>query len=316
MDENPSCPACRATDWEALERRTYAADDLPKLNASKRLMLSVLFEKWRPGAERVDLELEGCRRCGMVIYAPRPTEQDIDDKYRFLNAALEDATPSKEEPAARTRQRAGRLFAMLRPHLRRPLRELRVLDFGGGDGRLMARFVEGGATCHLIDYTSRPVAGVSKIGDTEAALPADARYDVIVCSHVVEHLANPIGVLSRLRGHLAPDGVAYVEVPLEIYRELPIKTEPVTHVNFFTPGSLARLLGTSGFGVRSSRLSYYPHPKGGWKVAVGAIADASDRGAGRGGRGMRELRALLRPSVLTKARMRAVKLRDKVRFRA
>lgn len=293
----------------------FAADDLPKLAPAKRFMVSVLFEKWLPGATRAELSLIGCRRCGMMIYAPRPTDADIATKYRFLHDALDDATPSKGEDADRTRQRASRLFSLVRPHLAHPVDRLRVLDFGGGDGRLMRRFVDGGATCELIDYSNRPIPGVAKIGDDHEALTPGLAYDVIICSHVVEHLASPIDVLSRLRTHLAPDGVMYVEVPMEVYRELPIKSDPVTHVNFFTPESLRTLLSTSGFGVRRSRLAYYPHPNRGWKLAVGAIATA-DRPAEAHHVGTRELKSLLNPSPLTKLRVRAVKLRDGMRFRA
>lgn len=315
MQDHPSCPACRASDWEAFGRRVFDAADLPGLAPSRRLMLSVLFEKWRPGEDRVELRLEGCRRCGMMIYAPRPTEADIEAKYRFLNTTLDDATPSKNENAARTRQRANRLFSLVKRHLARPTGELRVLDFGGGDGRLMQRFVELGATCHLIDYSSRPVPGVAKIGDDQNALAPGEEYDLIICSHVVEHLASPMDVLSRLRSHLATDGAIYVEVPMEVYRDLPIKSDPVTHVNFFTPASLATLLTTSGLGVESSRLSYYPHPGGGWKLAVGAIATREARAAPAEA-GVRELKALLTPSFLTKLRVRTIKFRDQRRFRA
>lgn len=316
MEQNPSCPACRGTDWEPFAERTYRAADVPKLPRSKQLLVSTLFKVWRPDAERVDLTLEGCRRCGMMIYAPRPTEADIAAKYAYLNASLEDATPSRGEDPARTRQRADRLFALVKPHLSKPVDQLRVLDFGGGDGRLMRRFIDGGAACELVDYTNRPVPGVTKIGDDQVALTPSHGYDVIVCSHVLEHLAAPADVLSRLRGHLADDGVLYVEVPMEVYGGLPIKTDPVTHVNFFTPDSLRTLLGTSGFGVRSSRLGYYPHPHGGWKLSVGAVAGASGAAAREGGRGMRELKRLIRPSLPTKLGIKAVKLRDKVRFRA
>lgn len=317
MDQNPSCPACRASDWEPLADRVYQAADLAALPPPKRLMMSVLFEKWQPGSQRVQLKLEGCRRCGMVIYTPRPTDADVEAKYRFLNSAMADATPSKDEPAARMQQRSNRLMTLVRRHLAKPVDQLRVLDFGGGDGRLMRRFIEGGAKCELIDYTNRPVPGVTKVGDDQASLTDAHRYDLIVCSHVVEHLASPLDVLSQLRSHLTNDGVIYIEVPLEIYRDLPIKTDPVTHVNFFTPASLRKLLDTSGFGVRNSHLTYYPHPKGGWKIAVSAIADSGTGGAAkRADAGTRELKNFLNPSVLTRLGMKAVMYRDQYRFKA
>lgn len=314
MLESPDCPACSASDWKPYGRRVYRAADIPGLPPVKQRLMSVLFERWRPGAEQVELELRGCRDCGMMIYAPRPSDADIAAKYAFLNAGGRSATPAKGEDPARTGQRANRVFALLEPYLPRPAASLRVLDFGGGDGRLMRRFAELGATCDLIDYSRHAVPGVTRIGDNEDALPPDGAYDVIICNHVVEHLASPAAVLAKLRRHLAADGAMYVEVPLEVYRSLPVRTDPVTHVNFFTPASLATLLAASGFGVERSVVTYYPHPKGYRSLAVGAVASARARPRPAPA-GVGELESYLDPKLMTRLRIKALKLRDRIRYR-
>jgi len=40
-------------------------------------------------------------------------------------------------------------------------------------------------------------------------------YDVVICSHVLEHLSDPYAVAARIARKLRPGGVLYVEVPAE-----------------------------------------------------------------------------------------------------
>ena len=40
--------------------------------------------------------------------------------------------------------------------------------------------------------------------------PAE-QYDMIVCWHVFEHVADPGGLLAQLVSHLAPDGVMFTQ---------------------------------------------------------------------------------------------------------
>ncbi len=38
-------------------------------------------------------------------------------------------------------------------------------------------------------------------------------YDLIILRHVLEHTYHPVRLVKYLSGHLAPDGVIYIEVP-------------------------------------------------------------------------------------------------------
>lgn len=42
----------------------------------------------------------------------------------------------------------------------------------------------------------------------------DGTYDAVICSHVLEHLQNPMRVALELADKIAPDGVAYFECPV------------------------------------------------------------------------------------------------------
>lgn len=295
MIDDPSCPTCSDKSWQSYGAHAYDRLTIESERGWRQTALKILFDIWAPGAKTFEVEMIGCNRCSLMIFRPRPSEADITAKYAFVGG-MGDATPSKGEDPARTRRRANRVARILQPHL--PARNGAILDYGGGDGRLLRSFVKNGRPCHLIDYADRPINGVSKVGDTEDDLAGDAAYDAVICSHVVEHLPAPRPALRKLGLALAPDGVMYVEVPYEVFGRLPARHEPVTHVNFFTPESLAALLESAGLEVISSKLTMYPHPSGNWAVAVGALARRRRQDEAPNYPGPAPLRRALQPSAL------------------
>jgi len=110
----------------------------------------------------------------------------------------------------------------------------------------MSGFLVRGWHCWVVDYTPRTVPGIARLGETLDDVDPSQRFDLIVCSHVLEHVADPVGTIKKLRCFLAERGVLYVEVPMEIWRRPPIHEEPVTHVNFFTLESLRFGLENAG----------------------------------------------------------------------
>jgi SAM-dependent methyltransferase len=213
----------------------------------------------------------------MMIYLPRPSESDLEAKYAALSR-FGDNVPGIGEAPERTRLRSQRIYKLVKAHLNQDAPSLRVLDFGGGDGRLLLSFIESGSECDLIDYCAAPIAGANQIGPTIDSLSPARRYDAIICNHVMEHLARPLEILRKLVRNLSPGGVIYVEVPVEMVKRMPAGTEPVTHCNFFIPESLSTLMQRAGCRVISCRLYGYPHPNGGWTLCAGAIGVRARKG--------------------------------------
>lgn len=74
-------------------------------------------------------------------------------------------------------------------------------------------------------------------------------FDVIILSHVLEHLVHPAVVLRQLRELLSPGGRVYIEVP-DLMKPFGVKCYfGFEHVNYFTPTSLTNLLLRCGFDV-------------------------------------------------------------------
>jgi hypothetical protein len=111
----------------------------------------------------------------------------------------------------------------------------------------MLPFLQSGNQCHLIDYNDNTLPGIVKIGNDITDTISHKKYDIIIISHVIEHVAEMRQLLFWLRKLLKDDGILYAEVPLEVFAGLKIEADPVTHINFFTRNSLLNLLYSCGF---------------------------------------------------------------------
>jgi len=235
MNNLAKCPICDSQESIVIGQRVYRLMDLPLVSEYAAWRYKVLFEVWFPGEAEVEIKWHLCKRCGFVYYLPRPTKQDLDRKYEYLCASASSSDSRLLDKSVEA-LRAAELYYFARKHCR--VRGNEVLDFGGGDGRLMLPFLTNGWKCYLIDYSNNPIPGVIKLASTLDSFAGRKNFDLIVCSHVLEHVADPVHTLTQLRSLLKPQGSLYVEVPMEIWKRPPIHEEPVTHVNFFTIDSL------------------------------------------------------------------------------
>jgi SAM-dependent methyltransferase len=304
MLADPPCPACNERSWETIGEQVFERDATPA-NAYLRLRLRVLFELWAPGGASFRARFVLCRACGMVIYTPRATAAEIDAKYRMIadeQRAAGVATPVRTTISALDEERSRELHAALAPHLKGPGR---LLDFGGGNGALMSRFAAAGFECGVVDYTVATVPEVARLGDTLDDLPADARFELVFCSHVFEHVAEPVDIAARLAARLSPAGLLFVEVPLEILGGPPTMREPVTHVSFFCGSSLATTLRRAGLEIVDCRTEACLFASGAYRYGVRAVARKSAAPTQLALPGAGEARRLLGSGHLARASMAA-----------
>jgi SAM-dependent methyltransferase len=138
--------------------------------------------------------------------------------------ALHHAGPVGEDPYG-TLKRLRVFRAWLdRERDRRGLPSLSLLDFGCGTGlNLSEPLAAAGDRVHGVDVHEPSIAlarsrftrdGLTFGTESAAELAASGvRYDGIICSEVLEHLADPARCLAELCALLADDGVLLVSVP-------------------------------------------------------------------------------------------------------
>jgi SAM-dependent methyltransferase len=288
MLDDFACPACGSQEWSPVEtfiyrrtdrlgRRTFPVAVLwrrmkragytlllarprgkPVANRSvgryQYLRRKVLFDVWFQGADVVTLTSVCCRECGFMAFSPRPTDQDVAAKYACLKEMEPDiGGQTGYDPRALRSDllRATRVYERCAPRLRAD-GTLRVLDYGGGNGKLLQPLVADGHSCYLVDYNDTPIPGVTKICDDMSGFRGDEVFDLILCNHVLEHVSDLGSLVAFFRRRLDPSGLLYAEVPQEIWAGLKLEADPVTHINFFTRASLARLFLDNGFEILES----------------------------------------------------------------
>lgn len=200
-----------------------------------------------------------CQACGLLFLDIRFSEEEMaalyagyrgpayseqrerfEPGYAALNAAIHDYAPDTSD--------AERFLA---PHVKSPPR---VLDWGGDTGD-NTPFRTGAAQVDIYDLSDVPLIPGARRISREDIVPAS--YDLVVLSHVLEHVPEPESVVRPAAEALQPGGALYVEVPYEgviaadpTSRDLaPRKRHWHEHVNFYTEDALRALLGRCGLEV-------------------------------------------------------------------
>lgn len=273
------CEICGNSNWKIVGRKKYIKKDYNELNVYQKKRFRVLFEKWFPGFHEVEFIFKYCKKCGLLVYSPRPEKIDIEIKYRFIQELEKKPTRSRYNSEIK-KKRSKTVYKYIDFH--KSLKSIRtVLDYGGADGRLMQSFIDNGKHCFTVDYEKNCIPGAQKLCDTVYEIEKNHSFDLIVCSHVLEHVAEPRNVLENLIRNLNSNGLIYIEVPMELRGRLPFHKEPVTHINFFTPNSLANLLITQRLNILDCRLTESLHPSGKWKKCVMLLAQNRYKDIGR-----------------------------------
>ena len=219
---------------------------------------------------RIDFSL--CRACGHLQQWPPVPPELMAYHYRtfatyelFGNAAQLRAAPPQ-------------------PHVQRFLSLIedlaiapgRAYEVGCASGAMLHQFRNRGWRVSGCDPSLSAVAQAKDIfgihvelGSEEEVIPLQSGLDLILLSHVLEHLYEPSAALARFHAALAPGGHLLLEVPCAAAPELlPPGWFTFEHLHYYQPHILEDLLRGSGFEPLVSRVEMkaqqYPverHPK-------------------------------------------------------
>lgn len=204
-----------------------------------------------------------CETCGFAHVVPLPDEPALaalytqsyyaETKPDYLVRARED------EPWARLG--FDDRLDLLEAHL--PEKRRRLLDVGSGPGFFLARAAERGWQAQGIDPSAQACTHAHGLGlrVMQAAFDGTAAerlgvFDAVVLTNMLEHVADPIGLLGRAWSVLDGRGLVCVTVPND-YNPLqetlrragarPWWVAPPHHLNYFTFDTLGALLSEIGF---------------------------------------------------------------------
>ena len=151
---------------------------------------------------------------------------------------------------------AGRVERILRFATERGMPGRRALDVGSGLCVFLHRLVQAGWHGTALDPDERAVAHARAVVGVEAVcgdymtIAGLGRFDLVTFNKVLEHVEDPVAMLSRSVDNLAENGFVYIEVPdgPSAAAEGPEREEFfIEHLHVFSPASVALLAERAGF---------------------------------------------------------------------
>ncbi len=220
-----------------------------------------------------DFDIIDCHTCGFVHVTPLPDPESLVSTYRdtyyvkekptFLSFAAEDqawAELFQNDRLEIFEQRLG------------PARR-RLLDIGSGPGFFLKTAQDRGWQVKGIEPSRQAAAHAKDLGlDIVEAFfgpetaPALGRFDAVHLNNVLEHLPDPIGLLTLAHDLIEPGGLICINVPndyspFQIAGRSQVGADawwlaPPHHLNYFNFDSGARLLERLGFEVVERTTSF------------------------------------------------------------
>jgi len=207
-----------------------------------------------------------CERCGACFADTSAPQTEYDRYYEQFSKYDDPALGTGGGTSVEDKERLDETAALI---ARQPLPRgsaSRILDIGcAGGGLLLALANLGFRDLAGLDPSPACVERVRRLGFSchqgmlsglRQVPSLDRGYDVVILSHVVEHLVDVRAALSVVRELLADDGLCYVEVP-DADRYLADAFVPFyfldsEHINHFNRTALQNLGWVNGFDVVAS----------------------------------------------------------------
>ena len=197
-----------------------------------------------------------CAACGAVFLDIRFTDSEMASLYAGYRGPEYTALRDRYEPGYAERNsiilrgttHVPRVEAFLSKFVKPPLR---ILDWGGDTG-FNTPFKSQSELLHIYDISNQAVVGGALRVSRE--IIDRTRYDLIVLSHVIEHLPYPAKTVTEIASTMKRDTVLYIEVPHEdliradehrgdVHKKKKYWHE---HINFFTERAIVALLARCG----------------------------------------------------------------------
>ncbi|MCP4536820.1 MAG: class I SAM-dependent methyltransferase [Chloroflexi bacterium] len=247
-----SCPICKGQQFKRLlTREVSPPGDNPHANLLDidYVRNYILFEKVLRHREPIEFSFEICTHCGLVFFNPRPEDKDMAIKYAVMDELQgTELRAAQCGPPIYDDKRAREIFANLGHH--KELVDLNVVDVGGANGYNLKHFVDQN-TCFVVDYGKRDlIDGASYLCQTMSEVPDTISFDVALCCHTLEHMVDPVTEIMNIRRAMSPEGLLYIEVPLGCHDEYKHTGNLMTHINFFSEGSIGHLLSACNMKLR------------------------------------------------------------------
>ncbi len=233
-------------------------DICPSCGDSKKQRLMMHAQQF---TEQTSQIVVACPVCGMV-YADRSPEIDYANESKY---AIPGATGEGE--SEQEQRRLDELVGIIRPNLKT---DSKIMDVGCARGGLLQALRRAGLVKVVgLDPSIECVTACLNKGvfadhgnlSTMDSFAIKGVWDCIILSHVLEHLWDVPAALRTIERALAPNGIAYIEVPdaLKYEARIPFLEVNREHVNHFSLTHLIRAITNAGLDIDSAGNRYFVH---------------------------------------------------------
>lgn len=214
-----------------------------------------------------------CRSCGLLCTNPVLSDACLPHYYREHYHTLLCGHKNAKDNFAFRPGNGTKVFSRLPPLKKTPIR---VLEVGSGSGLLLQEFRQAAtqqkviAQCLCTEYSPEMVKacqarGLDAIeGSIEDVLCLDKQFDVVILSHVLEHVRDINKFIKCVKKTLRPFGLLYVEVPglMDLHEKSEYHFDFLEymihcHIYHFNLNSLAYHVGKNGLKfISGSEIAY------------------------------------------------------------
>ena len=231
--ERRGCPVCSSENFELAYQQKFT--NLVGMQYSFQQQIGV------------------CKKCGMVYVRDYLQDSDLQ-KYYSLMSNYEYAENNNDWPIEDQRK-SHRQYVYIKNFLLGKSYFNNVLDVGCSLGYTLSLFNEDGSQTLGIEPSEKlRKLAMGKYGVEVATdyfskeFDLTDQYDLIILSHILEHLKNPKEFLSHMLCNLQNDGLIFIEVPsIELFDDKEMFGFTFEHINYFSHGSLVNIMHEAGF---------------------------------------------------------------------
>lgn len=196
-----------------------------------------------------------CSSCDMVYATPMPSESALAEYNARYFSSAHSGKPSSLLALAFFSGIARLRLAFVRRFLaRHQIGVNHVLEFGPGLGFFAKSWKElhPSSIYSVVETDSSCHKSLQALGVQIVDAPNMGPSDLVVMSHVLEHVSDPVAFLHSATLGLRQGGAVFIEVPCQDWKHKALD-EP--HVLFFEKKSMQLLLAKLGF--EDIQVSYY-----------------------------------------------------------
>lgn len=224
------------------------------------------------GKDRFGLPVNSniCTKCGLITSTPRISLRSLGDFYDYEYNGLTLGIENAEEMICQTGEEHGDLiFNFLDPYLSNSVKSLAEIGCGSGHNlaAIQKHLLKKGVATELYgcDYSSqyvklaRELFNVNAIqGNIESLIKTGVKVDVVILSHLFEHLIDLKSEMKKIKRILNTSGIVYIEVPgiLDLKNKFEydcdfLKYLTIAHTYNFSLGTLTNTMMLGGFDLIS-----------------------------------------------------------------